>query len=541
MPRVSEIGVPVARAVLTPIGVDLGPGGEGLQAIGAAVSGIGKVQQLLDRKMQNQIDIGGRIDSASVRSVTDTDIERLLFESPDSTTWEDIVRKRFAQSSTELSKIDMSDETRAIQVGLLEADLQEKLATIQGRAVVKKAADNRFKATAELIKAMGVGKPDEILLAEQNLRDILDDTISLKEEKDEIIKDVKEKGTEEFVKTVAGVGFDAWKRTVTKENPAGDLTVAFAAIDNMNLPEADKQNAESQMRVRVQNRRAENTFKLEAQQEQQLDDINQLIYFDKNYDAAMKAVDASALDEKAQSLLFADIQRRAAAAVKHVDIVTDRSVFERLYNDSLGIWKGSVNKRDFNEDLRNNSRFLGDEDYQELLKSAANTLKTSQASALSLADKEAGRLLVNHVDEPAYVKFLADSMRGMKPDAAKLFESEANEIRQLQFWNLSLYNKDLRQWIADNPDKLGREFAQYANQQKMLYWNKSIDEVRAEKEKGDQVRATLKRLQAESDKAKEKAAESPPTPPTITTQAAYDKLPTGARYIDRNGRVSVKR
>ena len=31
-------------------------------------------------------------------------------------------------------------------------------------------------------------------MAEQNLRDILDDTISLEEEKDEIIKKVREKG-----------------------------------------------------------------------------------------------------------------------------------------------------------------------------------------------------------------------------------------------------------------------------------------------------------------------------------------------------------
>jgi len=549
MPRISQAGIPIQQAVTQDIRVDLGPSiGEGLQAVGAAAIGVGrqlqeeeKVQKLLDEKMQNQIDISGRIDSAGIRSVTDTNIERLMFQSPDPTTWESIVKEQFQQASADLTKIEMSDETRAVQIKLLEIDLAEKLASTQGRAVVQKAADNRFKATAELISAMGTGKLDDIAIAEDNLRSVLDDTIALEEETDAIIKAVKEKGNDEFVKTVAGVGFAAWERTVTKENPQGDLAVAFAAIDELNLPEADKAVAESQMRTRVTNRRAENTLKLEAQQEQQLDDINQLIYFDKNYDAAMKAVDASSLDEKAQSSLFADIQRRAAAAVKHKDIVTDRSVFERLYNDALGIWKGSVRKRDFNEDLRNNSRFLGDEDYQELLKIAATTLKTSQASALSNADREAGRLLVNHVDEPAYAQFLADSMRGLKPDAAKLFESEANEIRQLQFWNLSLYNKDLRDWITENPDKLGREFAQYANQQKMIYWSKSIEDIRATKAEGEQVRSTLRELQAETDKAKQDPIKAPAVPPTITTQAAYDKLPSGSRYIDRNGRISVKR
>jgi len=52
--------------------------------------------------------------------------------------------------------------------------------------------------------------------------------------------------------------FDIWQDTITEENPEGDLTKAFEFINaDPRIPESDKQEAESELRMRIVNRRAE--------------------------------------------------------------------------------------------------------------------------------------------------------------------------------------------------------------------------------------------------------------------------------------------
>ena len=69
-------------------------------------------------------------------------------------------------------------------------------------------------------------------------------------------------------------------------------------------------------------------------------------------------------------------------------------------------------------------------------------------------------------------------MKGLKPDLANAFEKDANERRKLQFWYLSRYNKEMRDWITENPEKVGKDFYQYSEQLKHQYWNTSIDEIK---------------------------------------------------------------
>jgi hypothetical protein len=169
--------------------------------------------------------------------------------------------------------------------------------------------------------------------------------------------------------------------------------------------------------------------------------------------------------------------------IGNVDIVTDRATQSALYTKSLDIWRGSTSKADFDEELNKQSGNLDDNAYASLSKSAADTLKSSQAESLSRANTEAGRLIVDHTEEDAFQKFIADSIAGLNPDAANLFKDEANEIRQLQFWSLSRYNAELRQWVTDNPDKIGKDFYQYSESLKHEYWNKSRQDIEVEKAK----------------------------------------------------------
>ena len=160
------------------------------------------------------------------------------------------------------------------------------------------------------------------------------------------------------------------------------------------------------------------------------------------------------------------------------NIATDRMIQSDLYTKSLDIWRGAITKAEFDKELNKNSAKLDDNDYKSLSKFAADTLKSSQAEALSRSDTEAGRLIVDFREEDVFKKFISDSIKGLSPDAASLFQDEANETRQLQFWYLSKYNTELRDWVTENPDKLGKDFYQFSESLKHQYWNTSLEEIR---------------------------------------------------------------
>ncbi len=219
------------------------------------------------------------------------------------------------------------------------------------------------------------------------------------------------------------------------------------------------------------------------------------------------------------------------------DITTDRVKQAELYTKSIDIWRGTTTKAEFDKDLNASAADLDDSAYASLARSAADTLRSSQAEALSRANTEAGRLIVDFIQEDSFKQFIADSIKGLNPDAVTLFEDEANERRQVQFFALSRYNAEVRQWIEENPDKLGKDFFQFSESLKHDYWNKSIDDLR-------ELRA---RTEAEFVAAGFLAA-NPLVPPvadssivTISTRAEYDKIQKGTRYRGPDGRIATKR
>lgn len=167
--------------------------------------------------------------------------------------------------------------------------------------------------------------------------------------------------------------------------------------------------------------------------------------------------------------------------------ITDQPTYADLYTKALDIWRGAISKEEFDQEIGKalNAGNLSPPDYQELAKKAASTLKASQAEALSRADSEAGRLIVDYRDEDVFAKFISDSIKCLKPDIATLFQDEANKRRKLQFWYLSQYNKEMRDWITENPDKIGKDFFQFSEQLKHEYWNTSINEIEKRKLRRD--------------------------------------------------------
>jgi hypothetical protein len=189
---------------------------------------------------------------------------------------------------------------------------------------------------------------------------------------------------------------------------------------------------------------------------------------------------------------------------------------------SLGIWKGNITKKEFDEELLIEGKKLDDAAYKRVTASASNTLKSSQAEALSRANTDARGVLVDFKSDDAFAQFITDSIKGLKPDIAKAFEDNANEKRQLQFNNLAQYNAELRQWITENPDKIGKDFFQFSQSLKHDYWNRNIEDLR------------------ELRVSQNEGPAGPPAPPRISTQDEYDALPSGTEYIDVNGARGTK-
>lgn len=331
------------------------------------------------------------------------------------------------------------------------------------------------------------------------------------------------------VDNASDLAFGVWQQT-------GDLNAAFDAIAAMPITGEEKVRAENSVKSRVTNRRAEQQIQLEEQREQDYDGISKLIFTEKNYDAAMKAVEASSLDEKTQASLLADIDRRATAAAKGVPLTNDRVEEHRLYELSLDIWRNAVTKPEFDADLAENQHKLDDNAFSRVATSAANTLKSSQAEALTRADKEITRSIVDFASESAIDKFISETAAAMKgagaaPDAIDLFKDTTNETRQLQFWAVSRYNAELRQWIEDNPDKLGKDFFQFSESLKAEYRSRNLEDLE------------LLRQLRETDLLIGDLPEIPGGIPSISAgdTDAYGKLPSGTRYRDAQGNIAVKR
>lgn len=152
-----------------------------------------------------------------------------------------------------------------------------------------------------------------------------------------------------------------------------------------------------------------------------------------------------------------------------------------LYGDAIDIWRGAISKTEFDKRARASLArpdSINETEYRSLMQVAEQKLKEAQAQALSRANQEAGRLIVDLKDDEETLKALLAVLKGKK-------RQEFMDKRKLQFWFLSQYNRELRDWIMENPDKIGKDFYQYAERLKHEYWNTSIEEIERLKNIGE--------------------------------------------------------
>lgn len=89
-----------------------------------------------------------------------------------------------------------------------------------------------------------------------------------------LLNEVRQAQAKVAVGNVIGGGFGVWEGTRTEENPDGDLNQALDFINASGIPEGEKQEAESELKTRVQNRRAEDKFIAERADAESVETIN---------------------------------------------------------------------------------------------------------------------------------------------------------------------------------------------------------------------------------------------------------------------------
>ena len=239
MPRISQEAIPVQQAVLTPIGVDLGPGGQGLQAVGQAVSGIGrqlhrqqeaekKVNEQLEKRRLEVVDTIGKSNAQSLRKQGLSEIEAFKETHPNPEEWIDGVKDIAKSIAKDHNELEMSDEARQIANAQLQSWADEQLALTRLDGIKRSAIDAVEATKANYIDALEGGDPEEIFEARLYIFQMLDNTVD-EAERDNTLKELEKFGHEKRVLRI----MDNIKPTLVDAIKLDDKQAGLAALDTI--------------------------------------------------------------------------------------------------------------------------------------------------------------------------------------------------------------------------------------------------------------------------------------------------------------------
>ena len=247
-----------------------------------------------------------------------------------------------------------------------------------------------------------------------------------------------------------GIGFAVWEASIPEDgsDPDGDLTAGFKAIrENPNVSEGDKQEVESELKTRVQNQRAENRLRLEAAQEQQLDDINKQMYTEKNYTAAAAAIEASDLSEREQGSLLRENDTRARLAANGQAETNDPVAVDEVSTAIAQVGNDTLPLEDAKKVLNENRHLLKSEKVVEFQEELNKEFDRSVDTAYSRVRGDV-RLRAIGKTESALDR-LIEGLVGVPADEQKSLEDRITTARKkfnLELDNFNRWEDSIRAW-----------------------------------------------------------------------------------------------
>ncbi len=269
-----------------------------------------------------------------------------------------------------------------------------------------------------------------------------------------------------------GDAFAVWESTVTPQLPKGDLNEAFKAINkDPRILQEDKQEAESELKTRVTNRRAEAELAVEAQRESDRDAINKL-FTERDYTAVTAAIEASTLDEREQGIRLREARSRADAAVKKTPEINDGVALDKITTAIAQVGNDTLSLADAKKIYNDNRGLLKTETADSLLKELNKEFDRSVDGAdarvrTSVRSRAVGK------SESALDRLIEASF-GLKGDDKRTLEERITTAREkfnLELDNFNRWEESLRAWRRTNntaaPEEIQKEgmrswFTEYA-------------------------------------------------------------------------------
>jgi len=149
-----------------------------------------------------------------------------------------------------------------------------------------------------------------------------------------------------------------------------------------------------------------------------------------------------------------------------------------LKSAAMDVWRGTTTRDELDNRIRAslaNADGINDEQYASIVSAADTQLKQSQAADIRRFSRDAANVILGQYSGLMQFDALGN-LTGV--NLAGLSGDEVEDTKYRMHF-LSLYEQGLRDWVADNPTASGKEFYQFASEEKMRYWNTSLERMKA--------------------------------------------------------------
>jgi len=148
-----------------------------------------------------------------------------------------------------------------------------------------------------------------------------------------------------------------------------------------------------------------------------------------------------------------------------------------LKSAAMDVWRGTITREELDKRIRislANPEGINNEQYADIISSADRELKSTQAEDIRRFSRNAANVILGQYSGLLQFDALGN-LTGV--NLAGLSGDEVEDAKYRMHF-LSLYEQGLRDWIAENPKASGKEFYQYAAEQKMRYWNTTLESMK---------------------------------------------------------------
>lgn len=149
-----------------------------------------------------------------------------------------------------------------------------------------------------------------------------------------------------------------------------------------------------------------------------------------------------------------------------------------LKSAAMDVWRGTLTREELDNRVRTSladATGINDLQYASIVSAADTQLKQAQAEDIRRFSRDAANVILGQYSGLMQFDALGNltgvNLAGLSGD-----EVEDTKFR-MHF--LSLYEQGLRDFIADNPKASRKEFYEYSLDEKMRYWNTSLESMKA--------------------------------------------------------------